>query len=85
MNSRAQISPEAIGGAVVAVVIAALVGMIGLRILSPLAARCGNSGIFVEECTELSYSLGSIIAALVGPLGLIVVLVSLLAVAFTRV
>jgi|AntRauTorcE11898_2_1112593.scaffolds.fasta_scaffold05775_3 hypothetical protein len=78
MDSQGEISPGAIVGAVFSLIIAAVVGLIGLRILSPFAARCDDSGAFAEACLELSSSVGSTIAALVGPLGLIVVLVLLL-------
>mgnify|MGYP007008815108 CR=1 FL=1 len=78
MDSRGEVSPFAIVGAIFSVTIAAVIGLIGLRILSPLAQRCDDAGVFIEACWELSSSVGSSIANLVGPLGLIIVLVSLL-------
>lgn len=84
MDSRGEVSLTAVIGTVVSIVIAAVVGLIGLRILSPFAARCDDSGVFVEVCTDLSLSLGSAIAGLVGPLGLVMMLISLLIFAFSR-
>ncbi|WP_144796587.1 hypothetical protein [Halorubrum depositum] len=78
MDNRGDISPGAIYGAIITLVTAAVVGMIGLRLLSPFATRCDDSGVFTDACNKLTLSLGDTIADLVGPLGLMILLVSLL-------
>lgn len=77
IHSRGNISPRAITGTIITLVTAALVGMIGLRLLSPFAERCNDSGVFTEVCNGLTPSLGNSISNLVGPLGVIVLIVSL--------
>ncbi|TKX72117.1 hypothetical protein EXE40_05520 [Halorubrum sp. GN11GM_10-3_MGM] len=77
MNDQAEISPAAIISVVVTTVSAGIVGMIGLAVISPFAARCDEPRPFVQECMGITLSVGSSIDALVGPLGLIILVISL--------
>lgn len=78
MNNRGEISPWTVVGPIVTLITVAVVGLVGLRILSPFAERCDQAGVFYEACTEISISAGSSISNLVGPLGVVVLLIALL-------
>lgn len=78
MDSQAKISPGAIVGAIITLVAVAIAGLAGLRVLLPFVARCDDAEGFTEECLNIGSSAGASIGDLVGPLGLIVLVLLLI-------